>query len=799
MIFTFPPDGSVLAAAETVLAGTVTNRSLTEVRVSTGRETVIAPLIKGSFVARVRLAPGAAKVVVSAGGRDARLRLTVGPPATTWAAHLTADAGQCSVCHPGWEAGGFFVSAAPGEICQSCHARTDSLPHRHAPAALGECTACHDPHGTGTAVRGGLPNERCAGCHESAAAARHLLAANAGRVRAVTACGDCHDPHQSTREALTTAVAGALALPLVLEAPGPSLRTQPGGESSVALEGFTLSDDAGRPQLPERIVTLAVPPGADPRSARLRIIETETADLPGTHDIAPAPPAAAWVDGRTLTEWGPDRTVRGGRDQAVYGGGAPWPPAPLALERPAGLGELALVRVAFRPLQYRPARGTLTHTRRMVAEVEFDPAPPAEAARPLRAGRAAATAGELGVANAVRARTWTDVARARVARAGATAPGESVIVQTTEADAQTPYLVVTTQAIATASAALADFVVHKAARGLAVRVVTEEDFGAASAGQQRAAAIRGWLRAHAAALGARYLLLVGNPHPESGDVPMLHAWPRRGATTNTAYLDTLTDASYADLSGSWDLDGDGYPGEFRHDGGSGGVDFVPELFVGRIPVYGGDVATLDAILRKIIAYESAPGDLAWRRSVLLPMSFSDPATDGAWLAEQMKAQFLLGRGFSPWTLYQEGSGGGMASAFTPDAELRGGTVAERWGAVPYGVVAWWGHGSASRTLVGYSGAWDGELLAAPTAALNDAAPAFVYQTACLNGYPESESNLGYGLLKNGAIATVAASRVSWYGIGQRDFRLSATNAGLGYRYVARLTAGEPAGRALALT
>jgi hypothetical protein len=360
------------------------------------------------------------------------------------------------------------------------------------------------------------------------------------------------------------------------------------------------------------------------------------------------------------------------------------------------------------------------------------------------------------------------------------------------------YLVVTTKATAAASAALAEFAAHKARRGLEVRVVTEDDFGSATDGGQRAAAIREWLRANAAALGARYLLLVGNPHPESGDVPMLRAWPRRGATTNTAYLDAPTDAFYADLSGTWDLDGDGYPGEFLHDAGSGGVDFVPELFVGRIPVYGGDVASLDAILRKIISYETDPGDLSWRRSSLLPMSFSDPSTDGAWLAEQMKSEYLLARGFSPWSLYQEGSAGGRPSDFTPDAELRGGTVADRWGAVPYGVVAWWGHGSASRTLVGYSGAWDGDLLAAPTAGLNDAAPAFVYQTACLNGYPESESNLGYALLRRGAIATVSSSRVSWYAIGQRDFRLSATNAGLGYHYLARLTAGDTAGRALAL-
>ncbi|HEY5997981.1 MAG TPA: C25 family cysteine peptidase, partial [bacterium] len=798
--FTFPPEGAVIAAGQTVVAGTVANRSLVEVRVSTGRETFAAPVVRGGFVARVRLAPGATTVTVAAGGREVPLRLVARPASATWTPHLTNDAAQCAVCHPGWERDGFFVGMAPGETCQRCHARVDTLPRRHEPAALGECTACHDPHGTPSARAARRDGERCGTCHDPAAAARHLYESNIGRASAITACGDCHDPHQSTRPALTTAVAASLALPLALEAPAPSLRVGRGGAADVALTGFGLTDDAGRPQLPERIVTLAVPPGADPGTARLRILEADAAELPGRHAVAPAPPAATFVDGTMITEWGGSRKVRDGRDLAVYETDAPWPPAPLALERPSALGDVALVRVAFRPLQYRPATGALTHTRRVVAEVEFEPAPAGTAESARRAPRAAAaTADELQIANAGRARSWSVEAKRSASRLR-TAAGRESAAAAIESDGtpQAAYLVVTTKATAAASAVLAEFAAHKASRGLPVRIATEDDFGAAAAGRQRANAIREWLRANASALGARYLLLVGDPTPESGDVPMLRAWPRRGATTNTTYLDAPTDAFYADLSGSWDLDADGYPGEFRHDGGPGGVDFVPELFVGRIPVYGGDVATLDAILRKVIAYETDPGDLSWRRSALLPMSFSDAYTDGAWLAEQMKGDYLLGRGFSPWSLYQEGSAGGAASVFTPDAELRGGTAAERWAAVPYGVVAYWGHGSATRTLVGYTGAWDGDLLVAPTAALNDATPAFVYETACLNGYPETDANLAYQLLKNGAIATVAASRVSWYAVGQQDFRLSTSNAGLGYRYLSLLTAGEAAGRALAL-
>jgi len=49
--------------------------------------------------------------------------------------------------------------------------------------------------------------------------------------------------------------------------------------------------------------------------------------------------------------------------------------------------------------------------------------------------------------------------------------------------------------------------------------------------------------------------------------------------------------------------------------GPRGVDFTPEVYVGRIPVYGGDYASLDAILRKIIAYETDSA-AAWRGRLL---------------------------------------------------------------------------------------------------------------------------------------------------------------------------------------
>jgi hypothetical protein len=56
---------------------------------------------------------------------------------------------------------------------------------------------------------------------------------------------------------------------------------------------------------------------------------------------------------------------------------------------------------------------------------------------------------------------------------------------------------------------------------------------------------------------------------------------------------------------------------------SGGVDFSPEVYVGRIPVYSAAYATLDNLLQKIIDYETA-GTVSWRKSILRPMGFQYP-------------------------------------------------------------------------------------------------------------------------------------------------------------------------------
>jgi hypothetical protein len=365
------------------------------------------------------------------------------------------------------------------------------------------------------------------------------------------------------------------------------------------------------------------------------------------------------------------------------------------------------------------------------------------------------------------------------------------------------YVIITTNAIEASSTKLASFITHKQSLGHTVLVVTEDDFGSLTgqAPNHKAEKIRQWLKNNYVSKGIEYVLLIGDPHPyESGegDIPMKMCWPR-----STSSYDTPTDYFYADLTGNWDKDGDGYYGEWGHDYPvSGGVDFSPEVYVGRIPVYSAAYTTLDNILQKIIDYETA-GSVSWRKSILMPMGFqsSTGPYDGAMLGEQMRDYYLNANSYTSWRMYQQGNGTcGLDSNYTSEQELRGGTVVRtRWAANDYGIVSWWGHGSATSTSVGYSGCWDGTLFQSSyCSSLDDNHPSFTYQCSCTNGYPENSDNLQYAILKRGGIGTVSATRVSWFntGVVYGDFDGSTTNSGIGYEYVDRLVQELPGGDAL---
>ena len=382
-------------------------------------------------------------------------------------------------------------------------------------------------------------------------------------------------------------------------------------------------------------------------------------------------------------------------------------------------------------------------------------------------------------------------------------------------EVNTSYIIVTTNEIESNSLELQEFKKYKQYLGFNVEIVTEDDYGFVF-GQDRAHAIRTWLQNQQAPKNIEYVLLIGDPD-DQGDVPMLKVWPRSGVGS---YEYTFTDYYYADLTGNWDTDSDGLYGEYDQDTD---VDFQAEVFVGRIPVYGTDYSTLDEILFRIRTHHNQT--YAGKNNILLPMAISNYAnedgdgdlsrTDGLNLPEELYTNVLAGLGMNDTVLY-EGAGIDpvLPSAFHYTNNLTASNF-ETYFNYDQGAVLWWGHGNddgAYRKYWGEDDNIDGlpDALEMETPAfvssssvgnLETDVPAFIYQSSCNNGDPENSNNLGYALLKRGAaISTVAATQVSWYGVGEWETILwedYSDNTGLGYKYMDNLLRlNLPAGNAL---
>lgn len=396
--------------------------------------------------------------------------------------------------------------------------------------------------------------------------------------------------------------------------------------------------------------------------------------------------------------------------------------------------------------------------------------------------------------------------------------------------------VVTTRQIAAESQALGPFLDHKRALGFDAILVTEDHYGADGAkGQERAIAIRQWLAAAVPAHeGPAYALLVGNAHALYGDLPMFTVWPRHSYQADSCLGTTQdcrafeSDMPYANLTGDWDLNGDGLWGQHELDDGPGGIDFHAELLVGRIPVYFGEIGPMDEILSHAMAYETEPAaDREWRDRVLLPAAFfffrgetlgtyTLPYTiDAAATPEWFIANVLPKHpGVSVTRMYERD--GYLESAYPSELPLSEPGVVTEW-SQGYGIVWWFGHGLQRGV---YRKVWaadaDGDQIAdegeveTPYLLTSEAAaglqaghPAFVVGVSCEVGSLETPQNLAFAvLLSGGAVGMVASSELTvvdttHYGDPGSQLDTQACGAtNVGVSFVDALLGGEVGSKAL---
>jgi hypothetical protein len=146
--------------------------------------------------------------------------------------------------------------------------------------------------------------------------------------------------------------------------------------------------------------------------------------------------------------------------------------------------------------------------------------------------------------------------------------------------------------------------------------------------------------------------------------------------------------------------------------------------------------------------------------------------DGADVADPIYEQVIRPRGLARTTLYE--TAGVDISKYKPDLPLTRENVVAEW-QKGYGLVTMVGHGSSDgifRHVWVKDANGDGvpgwqEMMDPPFLSygdlikLDDTHPSIVFHNSCSNGTPEDADNLGAGLLRHGAIATVSSTRVAF--------------------------------------
>ena len=538
------------------------------------------------------------------------------------------------------------------------------------------------------------------------------------------------------------------------------LSLSPGKLSGLSMEGFGRSFTPGQPALPARSVSVALHPAADLSTLKLQLSSGPSDNLAGRRTLMPNPPLQVLAGGRTFLEWGrAGRTVTGGRDPAAYGARL-FPPQVVTRQRITNRRGLLVLRLSYTPLRYRHSTRELLLDRHTEVTLSY---------RVRDAGRSLAHDPQLmphlqPLANVTQAHAWYGVK-----------PGERL--DTTK---KIGYAILIPDALATRSKQLAKFILHKQALGMSVRWVRDADLAAISVGPKAGDAerMRFWLQQNYKKLNLKYVLIIGNPDPARKGVPMKLTYPY---ADNKSYPTiTPSDLYYSDLTGNWDLDGDGKVAEFYDDAGTGGIDLTPEVYVGRIPIYDNNATALDHILKKNMAYAREQGDKAWRKRVLQPaaMLFYENQygqkhyrIDGATMANAIWEKCIKPRKLTSTTMYEED--GVDPSKLKGDIPLTRDNLIKEW-RKGYGLVTWFGHGSADgvfRTIWKTDKDKDkipdyGEISSPAffsyddVLKLDDTRPSVVFHGSCSNGTPEKAYNIGYGLLLHGAVATVSSTRIA---------------------------------------
>lgn len=487
------------------------------------------------------------------------------------------------------------------------------------------------------------------------------------------------------------------------------------GIAGTVFEGSAVYGEPGQPQLPVYTAAFLIPPDAELNSVTFSISGLAEEILSGEYAVAPAPPPVS-QDGEW---WPPERNIIDRKDVAVYSRDAFFPNDYIGNVKVGKLYCYNVVHVSVYLSKYNPVTKKLIQMKKGELVLNFSKDP------------AYSSSGNASYKIPVNIKKKV---RNLVVNYNEVADAYNSDFTFTP---RSKYVIMTTEDIQTSSGKLGALIESKEQKGYDVEVVLRSVWGGTSSN------MRLWLQNNYQSMGIEYVLIIGDPHPTSGDVPMKVVSYSQGSSP--------TDFYFSQLSGSYESDGDA------------------EVDVGRIPVFDNNINQLDAILDKCIAYENKDvQDIQWRTNALLIACPLDDQTPGSGLFEDIKSEFVNPGGWNNYRIYDDNYG-------SPDeTNCSYATVGTAWNNNRFGLIQWMTHGTSTLAT--------SVMNTSNSAQLTDEYNPIVFMGSCTNADPETSNNLSFAVMKSSAIASVAATGNSYYYIGQTEFENKTTIQGFVYEF-----------------
>ncbi|MBN2456201.1 MAG: hypothetical protein JXB29_06675 [Sedimentisphaerales bacterium] len=506
----------------------------------------------------------------------------------------------------------------------------------------------------------------------------------------------------------------------------------------IEMEGFGQLLTAGKPKLPSKIFSIAVPPAAQVTSV---VVQAEQwIELEGTYNILPAQVPMPG-NGNTRKIQKANEIYQENYD-LVYSKDEPYPASTGKLINQGGYRKYNVVDVRFTPFEYYPQSGSLFFCPTAVVTITYTPAALPDLGMGAEAGsipEVEETAQQL-LINYDDAQQW-------YAAPKGPAPGSLGVYE---------FVIITTEDLEDSVWPIKNWEICK---GRGVYVATVEWIDTTYTGADLAAKMRKFLRLNYSGWNTLKVLLVG----DIDEVPMRYCytqdpWDTWGYFPTDYYYGELS----LDDSASWDDDGDGKYGEEGQDS----VDFLNEVDVGRIPW--SDPTIVESICMSMAEYEYS-ADMTYKNNVLLPEAFWDSSTDNALLANMMINDFFSGAGWTRTRMYEYGPT--WYTTFARDVTLTHTNMVNYWSANHYSYVCWSGHGANSGSSVIYNAKTGNSLIYiddGDNTSLDENHPSVVYANSCSTSRPENLNNLGRQLLRQGSVGYVGSTRTMAYWVGWNE-------------------------------